>query len=64
MSSSKNYMMPTRPHAYQMKISRGPFSYEKEMGRLFRHRCDPDAPCRYSVPQRGKFFLEVVDDER
>jgi hypothetical protein len=21
-------MMPTRPHAYQMKISRGPFSYE------------------------------------
>jgi len=26
----KNYMMPTRPQTYQMKISRGPFSYERE----------------------------------
>ncbi len=31
---AKNYMMPTRPHAYQMKISRGPFSYEKGINRL------------------------------
>jgi len=31
---AKNYMMPARPQTYQMKISRGPFSYEKGINGL------------------------------
>ena len=37
-NAEKNYMMPTRPHAYQMKISRGPFSYEKSFQYVARYR--------------------------